>query len=376
MSILKFSGNLFGTGSVTITSPNTNATYSITLPASSGELVSTGNFNTGIVTEGTNLYFTNARVIAAVSDGLSTSNIAEGSNLYFTNARVAANVALLSINVLYDVDTTNAVAGNALVWNGSTWVPGTVAAGSASTALTSNFATLAANANLVVSISNFTTSNLAEGNNLYYTNARVRSAITAGNTLYYDQTTGNVTLTRSGVTVGVYGNSSTIAVVTVDQFGRVTNAQNTVVSSSAVAASGSDRQIQYNNAGSFAGASSFTFDGSNVTIGNAGQLRFANTNSTRYVSFRANTVLSANVTWTLPGTDGSANSALLTDGSGNLSFGRSANSQAAAGLFENSNLIVTSYTIREGYNAISAGPIGVAPGVTVTVPAGSTWLVL
>jgi hypothetical protein len=51
-------------------------------------LLTTASTTTGI-SEGTNLYFTNARAIAAVTPALTTSNVVETTNLYFTNARVA-----------------------------------------------------------------------------------------------------------------------------------------------------------------------------------------------------------------------------------------------------------------------------------------------
>lgn len=43
---------------------------------------------------------------------------------------------------------------------------------------------------------------------------------------------------------------------------------------------------------------------------------------------------------------------------------------------ENSVNIATSYTITTGRNALSAGPITINSGVTVTVPSGSTWTVV
>ena len=46
------------------------------------------------------------------------------------------------------------------------------------------------------------------------------------------------------------------------------------------------------------------------------------------------------------------------------------------GLWENSATISANYTIGSGNNAVSAGPITVASGVTVTVPTGSTWTVV
>jgi hypothetical protein len=48
----------------------------------------------------------------------------------------------------------------------------------------------------------------------------------------------------------------------------------------------------------------------------------------------------------------------------------------AQGLYENANTISTNYTIGSGNNAISAGPITIASGVTVTVPSGSVWAIV
>jgi len=48
----------------------------------------------------------------------------------------------------------------------------------------------------------------------------------------------------------------------------------------------------------------------------------------------------------------------------------------ALGLWENSATISANYTIGTGNNAMSAGRISVASGVTVTVPTGSTWSIV
>ena len=48
----------------------------------------------------------------------------------------------------------------------------------------------------------------------------------------------------------------------------------------------------------------------------------------------------------------------------------------AQGLWENANTISSNYTIGTGNNAQSAGPITVNTGVTVTVPTGSTWVIV
>ncbi len=46
------------------------------------------------------------------------------------------------------------------------------------------------------------------------------------------------------------------------------------------------------------------------------------------------------------------------------------------GLYENTATITQSYTISTGSNAMSAGPITVASGYTITVPTGSTWTIV
>jgi len=46
------------------------------------------------------------------------------------------------------------------------------------------------------------------------------------------------------------------------------------------------------------------------------------------------------------------------------------------GYIENAATVTQSSTINEGHNAISAGPVTIADGVSVTVPSGSRWVVV
>lgn len=48
----------------------------------------------------------------------------------------------------------------------------------------------------------------------------------------------------------------------------------------------------------------------------------------------------------------------------------------ATGLVENDTTIAANYTLNTSRNAMSAGPITVNSGVTVTVPAGSVWTIV
>ena len=59
----------------------------------------------------------------------------------------------------------------------------------------------------------------------------------------------------------------------------------------------------------------------NNTILNAqSDLRFADADSSNYVAFQGASTIAANVTWTLPSADGTANQAIVTNASGVLSF--------------------------------------------------------
>jgi hypothetical protein len=50
---------------------------------------------------------------------------------------------------------------------------------------------------------------------------------------------------------------------------------------------------------------------------------------------------------------------------------------ANAGIFwENNQAVTANYTVGSGKNAMSAGPITINSGVTVTVPSGSTWVIV
>ena len=48
----------------------------------------------------------------------------------------------------------------------------------------------------------------------------------------------------------------------------------------------------------------------------------------------------------------------------------------AEGIFENSNTITSNYEIASGNNGMSAGPITINSGISVTIPTGSTWTIV
>lgn len=209
---------------------------------------------TANISEGLNLYYTNARADARISNNLldeddfssdsatntasqqsikayvasqiltkdNTDEITEGSsNLYYTNARADAR-AQLKIDALVDsapgaLDTLNELAsamGDDA--NFSTTVTNSIATKLASADFNSTFDTR---------LGTKTTDDLSEGSsNLYYTDARARAAISESSTqLAYNSSTGVLTYTQ-GDTDTVSEGSSNLYFTTARADARVNNA--------------------------------------------------------------------------------------------------------------------------------------------------------
>jgi hypothetical protein len=81
----------------------------------------------------------------------------------------------------------------------------------------------------VSDISNHSTTDLAEGTNLYFTETRVKNTLSAGTGLTYTSSSGEFKITDTGVTSGVYGNGSNIPVLTINDQGQVTSASTVAV---------------------------------------------------------------------------------------------------------------------------------------------------
>jgi hypothetical protein len=104
--------------------------------------------------------------------GLTTANLAEGgTNFYFSNVRLLSTLSQTSINVLSDVNITGVQTGHVLVWNGTEFVSNSIGA------ITNARTDYANEANVVLTLNNFSTSNLTEGTNLYFSNTRLRSSL-------------------------------------------------------------------------------------------------------------------------------------------------------------------------------------------------------
>ena len=67
---------------------------------------------------------------------------------------------------------------------------------------------------------------------------------------------------------------------------------------------------------------------------------------------------------------------LQYNGSGWVNATVASGNTTTNGLYEHAHTISANYTITSGNNALSAGPISIDSGVTVSVPSGSTWTVI
>jgi len=119
-----------------------------------------------------------------------------------------------------------------------------------------------------------------------------------------------------------------------------------------------------------------------VTLSNQTDIRFgeATANGSNYVAFQAPASIASDVVWTLPATDAVVSGhALKSNAAGTLSWG-TAGGAAGGGtddvFYENSQVVTTSYTLTTSKNALSAGPISINSGVTVTIPSGQSWSIV
>jgi len=83
---------------------------------------------------------------------------------------------------------------------------------------------------------------------------------------------------------------------------------------------GSNTEVQFNNSGSFGGSENLAWDGSNLQIGDQGDLRLGDADNSHYIALQAPSTVASNVTLTFPATDGDADQFLQTNGSGVLAW--------------------------------------------------------
>ena len=179
-------------------SPTANTTYTFNGKSwtynGSAWALDYGTLNTGVVTEGVNLYFTNARSRASISvtgsgsydnsTGVITISGGGGSTYddsnvallgYATNANVALKANITDLTTANVVELTNLYFTDARVYS----------------AVTGNLA-------LKSNVADLTTANVTELTNLYFTNARSRASISVTGSGTYDSANGIINITSSG----------------------------------------------------------------------------------------------------------------------------------------------------------------------------------
>jgi len=129
------------------------------------------------------------------------------------------------------------------------------------------------------------------------------------------------------------------------------------------------------------GTERIIFDANGVTLQAQNDLRFADADSSNHVGFQAPATISSNQIWTLPSEDAAVSGyALVSNASGVLSWAAAGAGAVGGGsdeiFWENDQIITQNYTITNGKNAGSFGPITIQSGVTVTVGSGETWTVV
>jgi len=107
----------------------------------------------------------------------------------------------------------------------------------------------------------------------------------------------------------------------------------------------------------------------------------ATANGSNYVAFQGPANIASNITWTLPSTDAAVSGyALVSNGSGTLSWAAAGGGATGGGtddvFYENAQTVTTNYTLTTNKNAMSAGPITINSGITVTVPSGQSWVIV
>jgi len=133
-----------------------------------------------------------------------------------------------------------------------------------------------------------------------------------------------VIINNSGGTAVISsGGSTTVSIGTGSKNYVIVDASTTSVISAvpAGAPGGTTNSIQYNSSGSFAGSTNFTYDATNVSLLNNGALRLYNTAGSFYTGLKVAAGASATATFTIPSVDGTSGQAIITNGSGTLSFG-------------------------------------------------------
>lgn len=157
---------------------------------------------------------------------------------------------------------------------------------------------------------------------------------------------------------------------------------NVTGSAPVILASGSDTNINMNFSAKGTGSVRFFTNGSTTSSNNQVLQLEHLASSVNFIALRG-AINNDNVAVEAKGTSTNVGINLITKGTGQLLLnGVPIAADGAKGggtdkvFFENDVTITTDYTITTNKNAVTAGPITVNSGVTVTVPTGSVWTIV
>jgi hypothetical protein len=301
------------TGAFTTLSSNSTTTLNgTTIPASKTLLVST---DIGVTVQG---YDADTAKYDDTTANF-TGTLQNGGSNVLVDTDIGVNVQAYDAQ-LADVAGLTPADGSFIVGNGTNFITE-----DGSTARTSlGLGSIATQAADNVNIDGGAVDGITLGTNSAVTEAQIDNININGNTIVSSDTDGDINITPDGtgdlVLDGLkWPQADGVAdyVLKTDGSGQLSW---TAQTGGGGTPGGSDTQIQYNNAGAFAGASGLVTDGSNLTLNAQGDLRFADSDSSNWVAFQAPATIASNVTWTLPDADGTDGQVIKTNGTGTLSW--------------------------------------------------------
>lgn len=133
----------------------------------------------------------------------------------------------------------------------------------------------------------------------------------------------------------------------------------------------------------YANASYFNQSSSNAENGTISQVMITNgtDNYLRKASisaFTSSVQSNASGSWgiSITGSAASATTATTATSATTATYGASGTAGSSGAVHENTQTITSNYTMTTSYNGVSAGPITINTGITVTIPTGSSWSIV